>query len=108
MKQVMEYKGYTGTVAYSEDDQCLCGRIAGINDIISYEGQSVTEIRQAFEDAVDCYLEDCTARGKEPNRPFTGAITLKLEPELYARLETQANEAGLTLNQFMTAKLASA
>lgn len=61
MKQAMEYKGYTGTLAYSEDDQCLWGRIAGIDDIISYEGQSLTEIRQAFEDTVDCYLEDCAA-----------------------------------------------
>ena len=57
MKNVMTYKGYVGTVEYSEEDNCLLGRIAGIRDIIAYEGESVAEIRTAFEEAVDDYLE---------------------------------------------------
>jgi len=60
----MDYKGYTGTVEYSAEDDCLFGRIAGIHDIISYEGESVTAIRTAFEEAVDDYLAHCAATGK--------------------------------------------
>lgn len=108
MKKYMEYKGYAGTVEYSEADNCLWGKIAGINDIISYEGQSVFEIRQAFEEAVDCYLEDCASRGKEPNKPYIEPILVTVEPELREKLETQAMEAGITLNQLVTAKLAIA
>lgn len=107
MKKYMEYKGYTGTVEYSEADNCLWGRIAGINDVISYEGQSVAEIREAFEEAIDCYLDDCASRGKEPDKPYAGPIIVSVEPELRVKLETQAIEAGMTLNQLITAKLAT-
>jgi predicted HicB family RNase H-like nuclease len=55
MKNAMTYKDYIGTVEYSEDDNCLFGRIAGIRDIVSYEGESVAEIRKTFEEAVDDY-----------------------------------------------------
>ena len=58
----MTYKGYVGTVEYSQKDGCLFGRIVGIQDIVSYEGESVTAIQQAFEDAVDDYLEHCAIR----------------------------------------------
>lgn len=68
------YKGYSGTVEYSEADGCLWGRIDGINDIISYEGQSVSKIRKAFEEAVDSYLEDCAERGKEAHKPYIERI----------------------------------
>ena len=64
MKNAMTYKGYVGTVEYSEEDNCLFGRIAGIRDIISYEGESVKELRAAFEEAVDDYLGYCAATGK--------------------------------------------
>ena len=59
MKNVMTYNGYTGTVEYSEDDGILFGRLVGINDIVSYEGESVKELREAFQASVDDYLEHC-------------------------------------------------
>ena len=60
----MKYKGYTGSVEYSEEDNCLFGKVMGLSkDAITYEGQTVDELRQDFEDAVDDYLESCTARG---------------------------------------------
>ena len=104
----MKYKGYTGTVEYSEKDACLFGRLAGIDDIISYEGESVPEIRQAFHEAVDDYLSDCAAAGKQPNKPYSGKFILRLDPELHARLALQAQEAGKSLNQYAVDVLAHA
>lgn len=104
----MKYKGYTGTVEYSEKDACLFGRLAGIDDIISYEGESVSEIRQAFHEAVDDYLSDCAATGKQPNKPYSGKFILRLDPELHARLALQAQEAGKSLNQYAVDVLAHA
>ena len=104
----MKYKGYTGTVEYSEKDACLFGRLVGIDDIISYEGESVPEIRQAFHEAVDDYLSDCAAAGKQPNKPYSGKFILRLDPELHARLALQAQEAGKSLNQYAVDVLAHA
>lgn len=108
MKNLMKYKGYTGTVEYSEKDACLFGRLVGIDDIISYEGESVSEIQQAFHEAVDDYLSDCAAAGKQPNKPYSGKFILRLDPELHARLALQAQEAGKSLNQYAVDVLAHA
>ena len=106
MKNAMTYKGYIGTVEYSEEDECLFGRIAGIRDIISYEGESVTEIRTAFEEAVDDYLEHCAATGKEPNKPYSGKFVLRLDPAVHARLAVKAQANGKSLNQYAAEVLA--
>ena len=100
MKNAMTYKGYVGTVEYSEEDGCLFGRIAGIHDIITYEGESVTEIRQAFEEAVDDYLKHCAETGKEPNKPYSGKFVLRIEPSVHARLAAKALASGKSLNQY--------
>ena len=107
-KNAMTYKGYVGTVEYSEEDGCLFGRIAGIRDIISYEGESVAEIRQAFRDSVDDYLEYCASSGKEPNKPYSGKFVLRLEPSLHATLAAKAMASGKSLNQFAAEVLAHA
>lgn len=86
----MAYKDYIGTVEYSEEDACLFGRIAGRRDIISYEGESVAEIRTAFEEAVDDYLQHCTEIGKEPNKPYSGKFLLRIDLSLHARLAVKA------------------
>ncbi len=100
MKNMMTYKGYAGTVEYSETDDILFGKLAGITDIISYDGQSVSELRESFQAAVDDYLEHCTQTGKQPNRPYSGKFTLRIEPEIHARLATQAQAQGKSLNQY--------
>lgn len=108
MKNVMTYKGYTGTVEYSEDDGILFGRLAGIADSISYEGESVKELRESFQSAVDDYLTHCRNIGKTPNRPYSGKFTLRLDPALHARLAVQAQAVGKSLNQYAADLLAQA
>ena len=102
----MTYKGYVSTIEYSGEDNCLFGLIAGIRDIISYEGESVAEIRTAFEEAVDDYLEHCAATGKEPNKPYSGKFVLRLDPVVHARLAVKAQASGKSLNQYAAEVLA--
>ena len=66
MNDMMEYKGYFGSVQYSDDDEVFCGKVAFIRSLISYEGESVKELKQAFCEAVDDYLELCQQNGKRP------------------------------------------
>lgn len=106
MKNVMTYNGYTGTVEYSEDDGILFGRLVGINDIVSYEGESVKELREAFQASVDDYLEHCQHIGKKPERPYSGKFTLRLDPVIHARLAAQAQAMGKSLNQYAVDVLA--
>ena len=108
MKNTMTYNGYAGTVEYSEDDDVLFGRLTGIDDIITYEGESIRELREAFTEAVDDYLEHCRQTGKKPEKPFSGKVTLRIPPEVHARLATQAKAMGKSLNQYAADILAHA
>jgi len=104
----MTYKDYIGTVEYSEEENCLFERIAGIRDIISYEGESAAEIRKAFEEAVDDYLAHCAEVGKEPNKPYSGKFVLRIDPALHARIAAGALTHGKSLNQYAADLLAKA
>ncbi|MDR0476925.1 MAG: type II toxin-antitoxin system HicB family antitoxin [Desulfobulbaceae bacterium] len=94
----MMHKGYAARVEYSEEDQCFVGHIAGIRDIVGFHGDSVIELRAAFEEAVDDYLETCEKLGQPPNRPYSGQFRLRLSPELHARAAMAAETQGKSLN----------
>jgi len=106
MKNAMKYKNYVGTVEYSEEDKCLFGRLLGINDVISYEGESVVELRTAFQEAVDDYLETCEKIGKTPQRPYSGKVMLRISPGLHADIAMRAEASGKSLNQWAAEALA--
>ncbi|MDR1607912.1 MAG: type II toxin-antitoxin system HicB family antitoxin [Deltaproteobacteria bacterium] len=103
--KTMTYRGYAARIEYSAADDCQIGRVAAINDIISFHGDSLNEIRDAFEASVDFYLKTCAESGREPNKPYSGRIFLRLPPELHARLAVEAKNQGQSLNSFLVEKL---
>mgnify|MGYP001812349956 CR=1 FL=1 len=98
----MTYKGYAARVEYSDEDQCFIGRIAGIRDVIGFHGDSVASLRAAFEEAVDDYLETCAKLDRDPQRPFSGNLMLRIPPEVHAAVATAAEVSGKSINQWAT------
>lgn len=98
----MEHKGFAARVEYSEEDGCFIGHVAGIRDVIGFHGESVAELRAAFEEAVDDYLTTCKKLGKEPNKPYSGQFRLRLAPELHARAAMLAETRGKSLNTWVS------
>lgn len=96
----MKYEGFAARVEYSEDDGCFIGHIAGIRDVVGFHGASVTELRAAFKEAVDDYLETCKKLGKKPNKPYSGQFRLRLSPEVHARAAMLAETRGKSLNSW--------
>lgn len=96
----MSYKGYQARIEYDDDDRIFWGRLAGINDIISFHADNVEELRMAFEEAVDDYLETCAKRGKEPQKPYSGKVMFRVAPETHRRAAVAAELAGKSLNQW--------
>ena len=97
----MTYKDFAARVEYSDEDACFVGHIAGIRDVVGFHGESVSELRAAFEEAVDDYLETCKRLGTEPNRPYSGQFRLRLAPELHARAAMAAETHGKSLNAWV-------
>ncbi len=96
----MKYKGYPARIEYSDEDECFVGRVAGIRDIITFHGESVEEIRQAFVEAMDFYLETCAKRGDSPNKPYSGKLFLRVPPEVHAAVAIAAETSGKSVNQW--------
>lgn len=98
----LKYKGYTGSVEYSEEDNCLFGKVQGLHGtLISYEGNDIDEIRQDFEEAVDDYLGSCKARGIKPAKPYSGRFIVRMASDLHGRVAALADATGTTINEIV-------
>ncbi|WP_194848282.1 type II toxin-antitoxin system HicB family antitoxin [Candidatus Neptunochlamydia vexilliferae] len=101
----MKYKGYLGDVTYDDDAEIFHGSVVGIKDVVTYQGRSVDELKQAFKDSVNDYLEFCKQRGEKPDKPYSGKFNLRISPELHAKIDIAAKEEGESLNNFVSRTL---
>jgi predicted HicB family RNase H-like nuclease len=104
----MTHKGYAAQIEYSDEDQCFVGHIAGIKDVVGFHGESVSELRAAFEEAVDDYLETCAKLNRSPQRPYSGKLMLRIPPEIHAAVAMAAEVSGKSINQWAAEKFADA
>ena len=98
MKNTLSYKGYQGSVEFSDEDNVLYGRILGINDRITFDGENVNGLRKSFEEAVDGYLEVCSKIGKDPEKAYKGTFNVRVAPALHRDLAAYSASHGKTLN----------
>ena len=101
MKNMMEYKGYYAHIEYSDEDNCFFGTIAGIADVVSFEGNSTEELKEAFIEAVEDYLDLCKRQGKEPQKAYKGSFNVRINPELHKRAMLFAMSDNISLNQLV-------
>jgi len=97
----MDYKGYHASVNYSETDNVLFGSILGINDLVTFEAESISELKVAFEEAVDDYLATCAQLGKEPEKEFKGLFNVRIAPALHKKAALKASLQKVKLNKFV-------
>ena len=90
----MEYKGYLSRIEFDDDINVFHGEVINIRDVITFQGTSVQELRQAFEDSVEDYLAFCAERGEEPDKPFSGRFAIRLSPEQHRKVILAAEKAG--------------
>lgn len=96
----MHYKGYAAKIEYSDEDGCFIGHIAGIRDVVGFHGDSVEEMRAAFHEAVEDYLDTCEKIGRAPQKLYSGKVMLRIEPALHAKVAMRAEASGKSLNQW--------
>jgi predicted HicB family RNase H-like nuclease len=105
MKDMMEYKGYLGSVHYNDEDEVFHGKLEFIRALVSYEGTHVTSLRNAFREAVDDYMELCQERGEKPETPFKGTFNIRTGSDLHRRASIYAKSRDTSLNQLVTTAL---
>ena len=95
---MMEYKGYFAKVDFDDEANVFHGEVINLRDVITFEGETVDELRTAFVDSVEDYLAFCKERGEEPDKPYSGKFLVRVEPELHKTLVVQARKDGKSLN----------
>jgi predicted HicB family RNase H-like nuclease len=101
MNDVLQYKGYYANISFSAEDEVLFGKLIGINDLVNFEGESVKELKKAFHEAVDDYLETCKELGKDPEKTYKGSFNVRIPSDLHRQAAMVAATKKLTLNDFV-------
>ena len=94
----LRYKGFIGSVNFSEEDSVFFGKI---NGMVNFEGQSVQELTEAFHGAVDDYLAYCEEEGVQPHKSYSGSLNVRLTPEIHSHIAMLAQRAGISINAFI-------
>ena len=98
---MMHYKGYEAVVEFDEDAEIFHGEVLNLRDVITFQGETVQELRRAFQESVDDYLAFCAERGEEPERPYSGTFTVRIPPVLHRDIAFQARLKNKSLNSWV-------
>jgi len=105
MNDILQYKNYYASVSFSAVDEVFYGKIIGINDLVSFEGSSVKELKTAFKEAVEDYLETCQEIGKSPDKTYKGTFNVRVPATLHKEASLFAAVHNITLNEFVKTAL---
>lgn len=101
MNDVLQYKEYLASVHFNAADEVLYGKLLGIDDLVTFEGTSVKELKKAFHEAVDDYIETCKQLGKEPNKTYKGSFNIRIGTELHREAAIFAAMNNTSLNDLI-------
>lgn len=107
MDNILAHRGYYGIVKYSPDDEVFHGKIEAISDLVTFEGETAKEIKSAFAEAVESYLETCEQVGKTPDRPYTGTFNVRVNADLHRKAAVLSKLRNMSLNQLVGEALAT-
>lgn len=96
--QTLSYKGYVGTAELDLGRNVCFGKVMFVRDLVTYEAHEISQIQAAFEAAVEDYLETCAELDREPERPFSGTLQVRISSSLHRRVAKCAALQNMTLN----------
>ena len=102
---MMEHKGYLGKVEFDAEAAIFHGEVINTRDVITFQGESVSELSRAFRDSIDNYLAFCAERGELPDKPFSGQFATRVSPELHRHISLAATMADMSLNAWVVEQL---
>ena len=77
----------------------------GVQDIIGFHGETVTELTADFHNAINHYLDVCRQRGEKPQKTYSGKLTLRISPDTHANIAAAAAHTGKSINKWVAETL---
>ncbi len=101
MRDVLRHKDLIGSVHFSAKDDCFFGKLEGVEDLVTFEGRDVTELKRAFRQAVEDYLELCRAAGRPSRKSYRGSFNVRMPAELHEKAARKSALLGISLNELV-------
>ena len=98
---MIEYKGYIGVVDFDPEIDLFHGTVINTQDVITFYGASVAELREEMRKSLEVYFEVCEEQGKTPDKPFPNTLTFQTSPELYSRIALNAARRQLEIDVYL-------
>jgi predicted HicB family RNase H-like nuclease len=94
----MTHDGYIAEISLDEETGLLSGLVLNTRATLHFAGRTVEELKAAFTDTIEDYRDWCTAEGKEPEKPYSGTLSLRIAPDLHRRVAALAAREGKSIN----------
>jgi predicted HicB family RNase H-like nuclease len=98
---MLKHKGYIGVANIDTETDMIYGEVINTRDVITFQATCVADLRAAFIDSVEDYLEFCAERGEDPEKPFSGNYGLRMDPKVHEEASYRAKLAGQSLNEWI-------
>ena len=105
---MLTYKGYQGRFDYDSEADIFHGEVLHLRDVITFQGRSIDELKQALADSVEDYLEFCAQKGKIPEKSYSGRFNVRIAPEVHQRIALEAARDGISINSWVARVLSAA
>ncbi|MBQ9436189.1 MAG: type II toxin-antitoxin system HicB family antitoxin [Bacteroidales bacterium] len=108
--ETLKYKGFIGSIEAELKDNTLYGKVLGMDKgtLITYEGNTLAELRADFEAAIDDYIAYCKEENLPLHKSYSGTFNIRISPELHAKAAMSAQSSGMSLNAYIQKVLAAA
>ena len=104
----MTYEGFAARIEFDAEDRIFFGRLTGLREIVTFHAETVEALDAAVKEAIDDYLSTCSKLGTDPNKPYSGKLTLRIPPSVHAVIATAAEPSGKSLNKWVADRLEQA
>jgi predicted HicB family RNase H-like nuclease len=100
MNNTLSHRGFTAKIEFSADDNVFFGRLLGIDDIVTFHGETVEELKDSMRESVDFYIELCERDGKNSKKSYSGKVLFRLPNKLHAEIAEAATRHGKSINEW--------
>ncbi len=97
----LTHDGYVAEIDIDEEAGLLSGSVLDTRATLHFAGRTVEDLKRAFADTIADYRAWCASHGREPEKPYSGTLSLRIAPDLHRRLAAAAARDGKSINAFI-------
>lgn len=102
---MLSHKGYVGKVEYDDEAEIFHGDVINTRDVITFQADNAHDLKQAFIESVEDYLDFCAQNNEEADKPFSGQFMLRVDPDIHRRAYIKSKMEEKSLNALVSEAL---